>query len=119
MYKRLSNLEEKELEVIWLKIMPNKLPKIFSCILIARIYFIQMTEYAKMRDHLITCVDSVIRKHPECGVLITGDINQMNDSFLKTRYTFSQIVKVATRGQAILDKIWTYMNMVYSKHRAR
>ncbi len=43
-----------------------------------------MTEYTKMRDHLIACVDSVIRKHPECGVIITGDLNQMNDSFLKT-----------------------------------
>ena len=57
-----------------------------------------------MREHVITCVGSVIRKHPECGVIITGDFNQMNDSFLKTHYTFSQIVKVATRGQAILDK---------------
>ena len=81
MYKRLSNLDEKELEVIWLKIMPKKLPRKFSCILIACIYFTQMTEYAKMRDHLITCVDGVIRKHPECGVIITGDFNQMNGSF--------------------------------------
>ena len=35
MYKRLSNLEEKELEVIWLKIMAKKLPRKFSCIPIA------------------------------------------------------------------------------------
>ena len=76
-YKRLSNLEEKELEVTWLKIMPKKLPRKLSCILIACIHFTQMTEYANMRGHLITCVDSVIRKHPECGVIITGDINQM------------------------------------------
>ena len=74
-----------------------------------------MTEYAKMRDHLITFVDCVIRKHPESGVIITGDFYQMNDSFLTTHYTFSQIVKVATRGQVILDKTWTNMNMVYSK----
>ena len=74
-----------------------------------------MTEYAKMREHVITCVDSVIREHPECGVILTGYVNQMNDSFLKTHYTFSQIVKVATSGQAILDKILTNMNMVYSK----
>ncbi len=67
-----------------------------------------MTEYAKMRDHLITCVDGVILKHPECGVIKTGYFNQMYDSFLKTHYTFSQIVKVATRGQSILDKVWTY-----------
>ena len=110
MYKRLSNLEENELDVIWLKIMPKTIPRKLSCILIACTYFTQMTEYAKMRDHLITCVDSVIRKHPECGVTITGDFNQMNDSFLKIHYKFSQFVKVATRGQAILDKIWKNMN---------
>ena len=40
---------------------------------------------------------------------------KMNDSFLKTHYKFSQIVKVATRGQAILEKIWTKMNMAYSE----
>ena len=75
MYKRLSNLEAKELEVIWLKIMPKKLPRKLSCmpILLACIYFTQMTEYAKMRYHLVTRVDGVIRKHPECGVIITGD----------------------------------------------
>ena len=39
----------------------------------------------------------------------------MSDSFLKTHYTFTQIVKVANRGQAILDTVWTNMNMVYSK----
>ena len=95
--------------------MPKKLPRKFSCILIACIYFTRMTEYAKMREHVITCVDSVIRKHPECGVIITGYFNQLNDSILKTHYTFSKIVKVATRGQAILDKIWINMNIVYSK----
>ena len=73
MYEGLSNLEEKELGVIWLKIMPKQISRKLSYILIACIYFTQMTEYAKMREHLITCVDGVIRKHPECGVIITGD----------------------------------------------
>ena len=44
MYERLSNLEEKELEGMWLKIMPKKLSRKCSCILIACIYFTQMTE---------------------------------------------------------------------------
>ena len=35
MYNILSNLEENELEVIRLKIMPKKLPRKISCILIA------------------------------------------------------------------------------------
>ena len=62
-----------------------------------------------MRDHIITCVDTVIRSHPECGVIITGDFNQLQDNFLRTHYRFVQVVEVVTRGQATLDKIWTNM----------
>ncbi|KAK2186816.1 hypothetical protein NP493_188g06013 [Ridgeia piscesae] len=53
-----------------------------------------------------------MRKHPECGVIITGDFNQLRDNFMKTHYRFVQVVNVVTRGQAILDKIWTNMEEV-------
>ena len=59
-------------------------------------------------------IDTMIRKHPECGVIITGDFNQLNDNFLKVHYRFVQVVNVVTRGQATLDKIWTNMNGYYS-----
>ena len=58
-----------------------------------------------MRDHIITCVDTVIRSHPKCGVIITGDFNQLQYNFLRTHYRFVQVVEVVTRGQATLDKI--------------
>ena len=32
---------------------------------------------------------------------------------MKTHYRFVQVVNVVTRGQAILDKIWTNMEEVY------
>ena len=35
LYKRLDSLEVPELEVIWIKIMPKKLPRKVSCILVA------------------------------------------------------------------------------------
>ena len=47
-----------------------------------------------------------MRKHPECGVIIIGDFNQLRDNFMKTHYRFVQVVNVVTRGQAILDNIW-------------
>ena len=67
-----------------------------------------------MRDHIITCVATVIRSHPECGVIITGDFNQLQDNILRTHYRFVQVVEVVTRGQATLDKIWTNMVEVYT-----
>ena len=63
--------------------------------------------------HIITSIDAVIRKHPDCGIIITGDFNQLNDNFWKTHYRFVQIVNVGTRGNAVLDKIWTNMDNVY------
>ena len=52
--------------------------------IIACIYYTQQTDYLKMREHIITSIDAVIRKHADCGIIITGDFNQMNDNFLKT-----------------------------------
>ena len=48
--------------------MPKKTPRKFSCILVACLYYSPKTEYLKIRDHLITNIDTVMRKHPECGV---------------------------------------------------
>ena len=63
-----------------------------------------------MRYHLNMGIDTLIRKHPECGVIITGDFNQLKYKFLKVHYIFVQVVSVVTRGQATLYKIWTNMN---------
>ena len=113
MYKRLNDMEVHDLEVMWIKVMPKKTPRKFSCVLVACLYYTPKTEYLKIRDHLITNIDTVMRKHPECGVIITGDFNQLRDNFMKTHYRFVQVVNVVTRGHAILDKIWTNMEEVY------
>ena len=93
--------------------MPKKLPRAFSCIILACMYHPPGANSAEMRDHVINGVDSMVRKHPDCGVLLTGDFNQLNDKFLKTHYRYAQLVKVPTRGQSTLDKIWTNVSPVY------
>ena len=113
LYTRLNYIEDEELEVIWIKVMPKRLPRRFSCILLAVVYYTQHSDYLKISDHIITGIDCIIRKHPECGIVITGDFNQLNDNFLKTHYRFVQVVRTATRSGAVLDKIWTNMKDVY------
>ena len=76
LYSRIVELEDQSFEVLWLKIMPKKLPRAFSCIILACIYHPPGANSAAMRDHVINGVDSVVRKHPNCGVLLTGDFNQ-------------------------------------------
>ena len=105
-------MEVDDLEVMWIKVMQKKPPRQLSCILVACLYYTPKTEYLKLRDHLITSIVTVMRKHLECGVIITGDFNQLRDNFMKTHYRFVQVVNVVTRGQAILDNIWTNMEEV-------
>ena len=52
LYSRLYAYEDDELEVIWIKVMPKRLPRTISCSLIACIYYTQQTDYLKMREHI-------------------------------------------------------------------
>ena len=112
-YNRLRELEDDMLEVLWIKVMPMRLHRKCSCILVGCLYYTHQTDFLQMREHVITGIDSVKRKHPDCGVVLIGDFNQFNDKFLVSHCRFIQMVKILTRGGAILDKIWTNMTELY------
>ena len=57
-----------------------------------------------MREHIITSIDAVIRKHPDCGIIVTGDFNQLNDNFLKTHYRFCSDCKCRHTGKCGVRK---------------
>ena len=63
-----------------------------------------------MREYIIATLDGILRRHPDCGIILTGDFNQLRDMFLRTQYGFAQLVNTATRNSAILDKLWTNMD---------
>ena len=83
-YNRLLEFEDDMLEVLWIKVMPRRLPRKFSCILVGCLYYTHQTDFftdAWARDN--GNWDTVTRKHPDCGVvLLIGDFNQFNDKFL-------------------------------------
>ena len=62
---------------------------------------------------MLKSIDSVIQKHPDCGLVITGDINQIRDHFIKTHYRLVQVVDILTRENAILDELWYKMADIY------
>ena len=111
---RLRELETDQLEVVWIKVKPTRLHRKFSCVLVGCLYYSQQTDILIMRDHIIMSIDTVIRKHPGCGIILTSDFNKINDNFLISHYRFVKLVTTLTRGQPILDKIWTNMGDVYS-----
>ena len=77
------------------------------------IYYTAQSDYLAVPEHIITCIDRAIRLHQDCGIIVTGDVNQMNDTFLRIHYRLCQVVGTPTIGLAILNKIWTNMNETY------
>ncbi len=114
-YERLHDLEDDFHEALWLRTSPKKLPRKYSCVLVGCIYHPPSADSTDMRDnYIISCIDSILRRYPDCDVILAGDFNQMGDQFLRTHYGYVQVVDKPTRQQALLDKIWTNMTPLYS-----
>ena len=113
-YDRMSDLDHDIHEVLWVRLCPQRLPRRFSCIVVGCLYHPPDADDVTMQEYLITSLDSILRKHPECGIILMGDFNQLRDNFIKTHYAYRQIVSKPTRNNAILDKIWTNMDKVYN-----
>ena len=56
--------------------------------------------------HILSCLDTVTRRHPSSGIIIMGDFNHMKDNLLK-RYPLTQTVKSPTHGTSILDCVYS------------
>ena len=80
-YERLHDLEEDGREVIWLKNKLKKLPRKYSCNMLACIYHPPGAENWSMREYMINSLDTILRGSPDCGVILSGNFNQFKDTF--------------------------------------
>ena len=75
-YERLHDLEEVGREVICMaKCVIKKLPRKYSCIMLAYIYHPPGAENWSMREYMINSLDTILRGSPDCGVIVTDDFN--------------------------------------------
>ena len=81
-YDRLVDIEDDVDEVMWIRMRLHKLPRKFSSIVIACIYHPPNSDNSSMREYLIATLDGILRCHPDCGIILTGDFNQLRDMFL-------------------------------------
>ena len=112
-YKRLSDLEDPEFEVLWSYIRPPRLPRGTSCIIVGTIYHPPRSDDSAMLDYLITTLISLEGLYPGCGILLTGDFNHLKIQRLVAQFKMKQLVRIPTRGNNILDLIITNMHQAY------
>ena len=101
-------------EIVWIQLNPTRLPRGFSCIIIAVVYYPGPTSPAEsnsqlMLNHLFESLMKAETQFPNCGIVVTGDFNRLNISRLQNHFKLKQLVKFLTRGQATLDLVLTNM----------
>jgi len=102
----LSQFTHNELEVLWLLYRPHSMPREVTHLLIGAVYHPPKANNFQMLDYLVASMDEFTRAHPYTGILVLGDFNQLPNSQLKS-IPLQQIVTCPTRGNSIVDKIYT------------
>ena len=113
--RRLTEFESPTIESLWLLVRPKKLSCTVSIILLAVVYHStvsRQSENAELYSHIQCNVDSFLQLHPDALILVTGDFNfrstGLDANHIKRITGLSQIIKVATRADVILD--WCLTN---------
>ena len=107
-FSTLTDLCVPEIECVWLKLRPHRLPRELACILVGVIYHPPSADNTFLQDYLIASIDKLLSKFPNAGIMLMGDFNHFNYRVLCRHCSLKQTVKQPTRGSAILDLILSY-----------
>lgn len=114
--KRIATLEDKDKEVLWLRLYPTRIPRPHSCIIGAGVYFPpgkNAAEEKDMTNYLTQCLDKLLQETPSSGILLAGDFNHLDLSCLCRRFSLRKGVHAPTRGDNVLDQILTNMSDLF------
>ena len=114
---KFSRLHEYEYntsnEVLWCKLQPHRLPRGYSCLIIAVVYHPPTSDDEYLNSYLLDTLGIIESSFPQAAVIITGDFNRLNISHLKCQFQLKQLINFPTRGEAILDLILTNLKHFY------
>ena len=65
-------------------------------------------------DHITSVIDYVLMEHPDAGIFVVGDMNDLNIQPILNNDGFHQVIHLPTRENNILDKIITNCSRFYS-----
>ena len=110
----LKEIESHEYESLWILLKPHRLPRGLNSIVLGIVYHPPGSDDKALLSHLTESIDSVLSTNPGAGIILAGDFNQFKHRQLCSSFNLKQLVKDATRGKNILDKIFTNISKFYN-----
>ena len=75
----LSDLRNDDHEVLWIDIEPRRLPRNFSNIIVGVVYHPPCTNDNTMKEYLLSSLESLESKFPNCAIILAGDFNTLTN----------------------------------------
>lgn len=99
-------------ECLWTKVITDN-----SVFYVVALYFPPSSEYLPddLLDFLIDSCEKLLSSVPDAKLIIAGDINQLEIKTLLNYHSLTQIVKIPTRAQKILDVFVTNVPNYWGK----
>ena len=90
----IPNLCTPDVEGLWLRLRPFRLPRELSCIFVGVFYHPPLADNNVLQDYLISTVDKLLLDHPNTGIMILGDFNHFDYKTLCRHSSLKQTVNV-------------------------
>jgi hypothetical protein len=98
-YNVLLDLIDKNFEVLWFKIRPDRLTRGIPSIVIGTVYHPPSAGDSLIQNYMYESLSKIERRSPDCGVILLGDFNKLNLSRIKNASGLKQIVPFPSRGE--------------------
>ncbi|XP_022806735.1 uncharacterized protein LOC111343809 [Stylophora pistillata] len=115
-YRSLDHLQDPKYEVLWAWLRPKRLLRGTPCVTTATIYHPFFNDSARdtaLLDYLSASLTPVEGEFPGCGILLCGDFSRLKLNRLAAQFGLRQLVNKPTRGDQILDLVFTNQPDLY------
>ena len=101
-------MEEDCKDTLRLLLKPQRLPKQFSSIVMAVVYYPPGQTAANKTSMIDSCltnvIDSILQSYPSDGIIIAGDLDKMKLRPLCNSFDLQKILKKPTSGKIFLTR---------------
>jgi hypothetical protein len=98
-FSTLNYLHNQSFEVLWTKLLPKRLPRGISSIIVGTIYHPPASCNQSMIEYLIDALTNIEANNSNCGIILMGDLNRLETSRINRQFKLKQLVKFDTRGE--------------------
>ena len=74
----ISEYDSDDVEILWCKLRPRRLPRGFSHVIVATVYHPPTADDVLITNHITDILSKIESSMPNAAIIIAGDFNRLN-----------------------------------------